>query len=151
MHNNDTDLLADLIRRKRECLVQLALLGRKQWDFINQDQMTGLLEVLAAKQRALADLQQIEKGLEPFRGQSPDERTWPTAEARRQSAEMLSHCEMLLREIVAQERRCEEELVRRRDAVGEQLDSINQASIARGAYLGEMTVDYGRLDLSSGT
>ena len=45
--------------------------------------MTQLLDLLAAKQQMLNDLQRIERGLDPFRSQDPDLRQWPNPESRK--------------------------------------------------------------------
>ena len=103
----ETDILADLIRAKRECLLQLRDLGRKQWEFIDQGNMTALLDLLAVKQKSIIRLQRIEKTLDPFRRQDPEQRTWSAPEARAACAEQLEQCDVLLAEIIKNEKYCE--------------------------------------------
>ena len=80
MAATETDLLAELIERKLECLVKLQEMGKRQYDFAKADRITELLDVLAAKQRLLIQLQRIEQGLAPFRDQDPNQRRWPTSD-----------------------------------------------------------------------
>ncbi len=63
----NTDVLAELIRRKCACLAGLRDLGRRQLALIGDGDISALLDVLAVKQRSLLSLQQIEASLGPFR------------------------------------------------------------------------------------
>ncbi len=144
-----TDLLAELIQRKHACLTQLHAMGRKQLSTVMDGCMTDLLDLLAAKQRVLADLQRVQRALAPFGGQDPESRQWHNPEQRRQCAEKLEQCEALLREIVEQERESERELVSRRDKAAAQLQGVHAASQARGAYAGRAQVAPRHLDLTS--
>ena len=57
-------------------------MGKRQMEFVADGEMTQLLDVLAAKQRVLGNLQRVERGLDPFRGQDPETRVWRSTEAR---------------------------------------------------------------------
>jgi hypothetical protein len=127
-------MLAELIHAKRACLVALRDLGRKQLELIGAGNMAGLLDLLAAKQPAIDRLQRIEQALEPFRGQDPDSRPWPSPEDRRRAADEAAACETLLAEILSQEKCAEADLVRRRDETALRLDEAHLAGQARGAY-----------------
>jgi hypothetical protein len=144
-----TDLLAELIQRKHACLTQLRAMGRKQLSIVLEGSMTDLLDVLSAKQRVLADLQRVQRALEPFQGQDPDQRQWESPQRRQQCAEQLGQCEVLLREIVDQEKQSEQELVRRRDEAAAQLQEVHVASHARGAYASRTEYAFRQLDLTS--
>jgi len=145
----ETDILAELVTRKYENLLQLREMGRRQHELIDGGQMARLLELLAAKQRVLLALQEIERALEPFRGQDPEKRRWRTAEARQQCAARLEQCEALLAEIISREKLCEQALRRRRDQAAQQLQGTHAAGQARGAYLAEDAQQFHQLDLSS--
>ncbi len=145
----DTDLLAELIEQKLECLVKLHEMGKRQFDFAKADRITELLDVLAAKQRVLTRLQRIEQELGPFRDQDPSQRRWGTSKQRQQCARQLEQCEALLAEIIAQEKQSEGELVRRRDDLADRLQGIHLASQARGAYNAESHPPVPRIDLAS--
>lgn len=147
-HSTDsTELLARLIRAKRERLAVLGELGHRQMVLIEQGDMDGLLALLATKQRSLDELQRIERALDPFRREDPAERRWPSPEARRACAEQIEECEAMLAGIIAQERCCEAALVRRREATQRQLQDVQNAARARGAYTPPAPPDVHQLDL----
>jgi hypothetical protein len=145
----ETDILAELIRAKRECLLQLRDLGRKQWELIDQGNMTALLDLLAVKQKSIIQLQRIEKTLDPFRRQDPEQRTWSAPEARTACAEQLEQCDVLLAEVIKNEKYCETTLIRRRDETARQLQGAHLAGYARQAYLGGPEMPMHNLDLST--
>lgn len=145
----ETDLLADLIARKLACLVGLREMGRLQMELVREGEITRLLELLSTKQKAMAELQRIEKAMDPFRRQDPDARRWRTSETRSECARQLHECEALLGEIVEQEKQSEQELVRRRDEAAVRLQGAHAASQARGAYTATSGAEGSRLDLLS--
>ena len=147
----ETDVLFDLIRAKRECLVQLRDIGCRQLELIEAGAMTALLDLLAAKQRTIAQLQRIEKALDPFRGQQPERRPWRTPEDRQRCAEQLKQCETLLTEILDQEKQSENVLVHRRDEAAARLQGAQLAGQVRGAYIAEPHQTISQLDLLSET
>jgi hypothetical protein len=147
----ETDTLAELIGAKCECLRQIRNLGRRQFELIEADEMTPLLDLLAVKQRSLLRLQQIERALDPLRNQDAEQRRWRSPEARQACAEQLSRCEALLREIVAQEKRSESTLCRRRDEAAARLQGLHVAGAARGAYAAQAAAEQSQLDLLSDT
>ena len=151
MSASQTDVLAELVGSKLACLELLRELGQRQYDLIERDDMTSLMDVLARKQRTLIKLQQIEKGLNPFRDEDPRQRRWSTPQQRQTCSGQLDQCEALLDEIVREEKRSERELVRRRDQVAEQLQGAHLACQAHGAYTAEATHNVNQLDILSET
>ncbi len=143
-----TDLLGDLIRRKHNCLLHLRDLGARQLGLVRQGSMDELLDVLAAKQQLLVELQRIERGLDPFRGQDPEARAWRSPDDRQRCAEELARCDALLAEIMAQEKQSEQELIRRRDEAARRLQGAHTAAQARQAYAAGPPAPAG-LDLTS--
>jgi hypothetical protein len=143
-----TDKLAELVGSKHDCLCALKELSRQQAELISGGDLGSLMKLLAAKQRYINELRQIDRLLEPFRQQDPEQRPWPSIELRQQCAQQAKRCETLLREIVAQEERCDAILRRRRDETAQQLQGMHQASQARAAYHNEPTQGH-RLDLTS--
>jgi flagellar biosynthesis/type III secretory pathway chaperone len=133
----DTATLAQLVHHKREYLAQLASLVRRQQTLIEAEQMSLLLDVLGAKQRLLRGLEQIERGLDPYRQEQPDQRRWAKPEDRQRCAAELEECRQLLDQIVTLERQCESDLSRRRDQAAERLQGMHLARDARSAYTGE--------------
>ena len=130
----ETDKLAELVRRKYDCLVQLRAMGARQLELIRGGSITELLDVLSAKQRLIVELQRIQKGLKPFHGQDPEQRRWRTPADRQECAENVRRCETLLGEIMGQEKRSTDELTWRRDEAATRLQGVHRASQARGAY-----------------
>ena len=149
MSSHETDILGDLIRVKRECLLQLRDMGRKQLSLIEEENMTSLMDVLAAKQRPLVTLQRIQRALAPFRNQDPEKRVWRSPGDREQCAEQLQQCENLLAEIVSQEKCCEAALVHRRDEAAARLQDAHLAGHARHAYLPQSDTPLSQLDIFS--
>ena len=144
----ETDLLLELIGLKQNCLEQLRVLGVRQLELIELEDMTQLLNVLAAKHHLLAELQQLERRLDPFRGQDPRARRWRTLELHERCARLVASSEQLFREVLEQERVAETSLRRHRDEAAARLHGAQLASQARGAYLPQ-TPHSGRLDVIS--
>ncbi len=144
-----TDILMQLVRARYACLVQLRDLGRRQLELIDQGSVTGLLDVLSVKQKPLSDIQRIEKALDPYRGQDPERRQWRSPQDRAACARLVQQCDALLQEIVVQEKRCEEIMVQRRDAVALRLHQLRSAGRAQGAYTLPACTAASQIDLSS--
>jgi hypothetical protein len=149
MPSLDTTILRQLVRARRACLERLRDMGRRQLEYVDAGQVTSLLDVLTAKQRPLQELQQVERALDPFRGQDPEARRWSSPEDRARCAADLQACEQLLQEIIAQEKHSEAVLVRRRDETAVKLQGVHLASQARGAYLNPPPPGVSHIDLLS--
>jgi hypothetical protein len=145
----ETQLLAELLGRKHDCLAQLYELGGQQLALAESGDITQLLKVLAAKQRLLTRLQELEGELDPFRSQQPEERQWPSAEERARCAQIIERSESLFRDLLAREKQSEQALGRRRDEAAARLEQAHSASQARGAYGTSYVRPLGQLDLSS--
>jgi hypothetical protein len=145
-----TDILTELIGKKHELLVQLRDAGRRQMELIEASDMTQLLKLLSSKQRVLTSLQDVERRLDPYRSQNPEQRVWRTAADRERCSRVSANCELLLAEVVEGERRGEARLTAHRDRAAAQLELVQHASQARAAYA-DMTPGsgYSQLDLSS--
>jgi hypothetical protein len=147
----ETDTLLELVGEKHDCLLHLNTMGEKQAELIQPENMTGLLDLLAAKQRLLLKLRAVEKRLDPFRSQDPEQRRWRSIESRQLCAEKLKECEAILVKIISREKGSEDELTRRRDAAANRLQGAHTAGIARGAYSAEKERQNNQLDISSDT
>ncbi len=150
MISSDTDRLADLVARKQACLLRLRALGTQQAECIASDGLGELLKLLAVKQAVIDQLQEVERQLDPFRGQDPDTRAWPTPQARARCAALADDCDRLLREILEQELASEQRLRVRRDDAATQLAQAHHTAEARGAYTAAWDAAPTTLDLSSG-
>jgi ADP-ribose pyrophosphatase YjhB (NUDIX family) len=116
---------------------------------IDRQEMSQLLVLLSAKQELLSRLQVIERQLDPFRGQPPEQRQWSSPAGRSRCGQLLDRCEALLAEIVGQEKQSEQQLRTYRDEIGAQLAGANSAGRARHAYVAEQAVHVSQLDLTS--
>ena len=144
-----TEMMMQLVRARYTCLVQLRDLGRRQLELIAENNITGLLDLLTVKHKPLGDIQRVEKALDPYRSQDPEKRQWRSAEDRAACARLVEECDKLLKEIVAQEKKCEEAMVEKRDATTLQLHRLHAAGEARGAYAAPVYAGNSLLDLSS--
>ncbi len=143
------EILAALVQRKRLCLEQLQVLGQKQRELIDSDQVTRLLDLLSVKQRMLFELRKVDVALQPFARQSPQERNWGNPQQRQRCAADLEVCERLLAQIVVQQKEDEQTLIRRRDEVAQALRGMHVAGLAREAYEARTPNPVSRIDLSS--
>lgn len=130
----DTDLLLELAGRRLSFLEQLHALGRRQIELIEEGDMTHLMQVLAAKHNVLAELQQTEKRLDPFRGQQPEARRWRSETLRQRCADVVGRSDCLFLEILEQEKRAETDMARHRDETARRLQLAHSAGHARAAY-----------------
>lgn len=135
MTDHDTRRLADLVGAKHACLLQLRELGRRQHELITSGDMTPLLMLLADKQRAIGELHEFERQLDPFRSEDPARRVWSGEAERVHCASLADQSARLLAEILEVEKSCEESLRRRRDETAEQLAVVQSAGATRGAYV----------------
>lgn len=145
----DTQQLARLAKEKVNCLTQLLGVGRRQLQLIELNDMQELLKILALKQRLLDGLGRIERALDPFRGQSPEERRWTSSLDREKCAEQMRRCEQLLAEITAQENQSEASLKHRRDEASARIQGTHVTARVHGAYVEHAGANDSRLDVSS--
>ena len=134
MTEHSTNQLATLIAGRRQCLLQMRDLGRKQSELIATGEMDPLLRLLSVKQQLLTALQAIERNLAPYHDQDPEQRIWASADARARCARQLADCRQLLQDIMQIEQQNERHITLRRDEVASQLQTVHSASMARGAY-----------------
>lgn len=133
-NNLSAQRLTELIVQKYELLVQLRDMARTQLAVVAADEVDRLLSLLAAKQPLLAELQRVERELDPFREADPEQRQWPTPDARRRCQLIADHANGLLQELLTLEKQAEELLVVNRDQTAEQLQAASGAYAARQAY-----------------
>jgi hypothetical protein len=145
----ETDLLLELVDRKRQILAQLCQQGLRQHDLIDRNELGELLHVLALKQQLIAALEKTERELDPFRDQTAEERRWRTPAERARCAKLLDDCETLLAENLRQERQSEAVLRRRRDETASRLEVSHTAGQARHAYVQQGEPGLRQLDLCS--
>ena len=145
----ETDLLATLVERKHACLEQLLELGRQQCALVDAGDMTTLLQVLSVKQQLVGQLTAVERQLDPFRLQVPDDRHWRSPTLRQRCGEQIARAEQLLAGVLTYERQAEQRLQQRRDESAARLSGAHHALNARGAYRDEPQRTTGQLDILS--
>jgi hypothetical protein len=132
--NHQTDQLVALVRRKHEVLTHLVTVACRQMELINSGDWTGLMKALAVKSRLLDELRQTEGRLDPYRGESPDDRAWPTAALRDECRRLAAESGDLMNRVVGMEKESESLLVRRRDEAATRLQGMHTGAAARAAY-----------------
>lgn len=149
MNSPSTEHLADLIDRKHTCLLQLRELGTQQMRLVDQGEMGELLKVLSGKQYLINLLQELEQQLDPYRHDDPESRQWRSPQDRARCAQQSEACQMLLDEVLQQEKVSEASLTVRRDEVARRLQGVHSARQARSAYAQQSGPATSQLDLSS--
>lgn len=134
MKSLTTKELADLVDKRYRCLLQLRDLGQKQAELIEAGEMTPLLRLISSKNQLIAAMQSIEQGLAPFHEQDPDQRSWHSNEAKKKCAAQAASCQQVLQEVMDLERQNELNMIQRRDKLAVQLQAVQAANTARGAY-----------------
>ncbi|MEM1304536.1 MAG: hypothetical protein AAGG46_06550 [Planctomycetota bacterium] len=129
-----TENLARLIGQKRQVLVRLHEVGRQQQRLVESGDVATLLKLLAAKQRLLAALQQVERQLAPHHAEDPEQRVWPSPKHRAACAAEAAECSRLLSEVMEMEKSQESVMVERRDNLAGQLRTAHAAHAAHAAY-----------------
>ena len=142
----ETDRLAELIDQKLKVLAQIRQLADRQTLLVSGGNMSALLGLLAVKQKLLGSLQSLERQLDGFRQQDPEKRVWRSEEARKRTRRAAEQCQTLLDEIMRIERRCESDLVERRDAAADSLQGAHTATQAQRAYTGSGATRLGQID-----
>lgn len=131
----ESQRLAQLALCKLQVLQLLRRLAAQQLEVITGGDLSNLLKLLAAKQSVMDQLAKVEQQLDPFRGQDPETRDWPSTAARESCQQNVEACNELLSEIMRLEKQGEMEMVRRRDDASLRLDGMHGASEARHAYV----------------
>ncbi len=131
----ETELLAQLIERRLDILSRLCDLAQRQMGLVNDSEdITPLMSLLATKGQLIHKLSEVEKELEPFRGQDPETRQWSTVQARSECAAKAQQCKDFLEQIMQMEKQGIDHLTQRRDQAAERLSAVSIASDARAAY-----------------
>lgn len=134
VNSHTTNELSDLVDKRHRCLTQLRDLGRKQAELIDAGEMPALLRLISTKNQLIAALQSIEQALAPFHDQDPETRLWESPSAREDCSKLVQSCQQLLEEVMSLERQNEQNMVQRRDQLAVQLEAVQSANTARGAY-----------------
>ncbi len=130
----DTERLAVLVSAKVQVLEILTRLSRRQLELVSRGETPALLKLLTAKETVLAQLQALERQLDPFRSEDPEARVWSSRESRSACQRDADRANALLTEALALERQAEAAMLGRRDAAASALSAVQVAADARTAY-----------------
>lgn len=153
-HHNDRtsapseDNLATLWALKYRILREIGELVERQIGCVKDDNIDGLLDILAHKQKFILRLRDVDREIRSLQREVvADHKGCPQA-AEHTYSTTIEQCRILLESIIDAERKCEAELRLRRDAVLRDLAQLRDVAEARSAYVdNDTTPGYG-LDLS---
>lgn len=128
-----TERLAQLVHQKSALVRELHKLVSKQQQMI-REQEVDLIPLLAVKQRVLEALNGLDRTMDPFRQQDPDQRKWSSVEARSQCRDEAEQCEALFRQVLMIENDCTLALQKQQQKAREQLQGVALAGQASRAY-----------------
>jgi len=130
-----TARLAELIDARLACIRNVNALSRKQLELIKNKEMVDLTALLERKQKTFKLLEQVERALDPFRDEEPEDRVWESQQLREETAAKISECEELLRETFERDKESEEMLSESRDEAAQKLRGLAAAGPAKNAYI----------------
>ena len=130
----DSEHLYQLIEQKLKLLEQLAACSGNQMQYVDAENLEALLEILAAKQRMLLEIEGIDRQITGYHVDNPDDRVWPSQEMRSRCREMVSQCDQLVREALANDQLAEQQLMYKKNAVKQQLLQVSDKIRVQGAY-----------------
>jgi hypothetical protein len=122
-----------LLAERVKLLEQLACLVRRQEQLVDQGLLDDLLGLLAAKDKVLAELEQLEAKLAPLR---PLEGNGETSSVGLPDIASLTmdRCRQLFQEILERERICEAKMRARREEIAQALATLADVARAHEAY-----------------
>ncbi|MEJ5342276.1 MAG: flagellar export chaperone FlgN [Thermogutta sp.] len=141
------DFITELWSEKHAILTDIYELTQHQYTYVENNQIDGVLDILAQKQRLLARLQQVDSRLK----HSGDQKGGSAEDTRNIASglpEVVRACRELLEKIVQVEQECHARLEKRRDAIAAELGQLHEVSRARAAYMGGNAISGGELDLT---
>lgn len=131
----ETDQLVQLIDQKHEVLSQLHTLSQYQLRLAGHDQhINDLMRVLSAKQTLIERLTRIDRQMDPFRQQDPENRAWRSASERQRCSQTARQCEVLLTELKQLEQQSAEVVSSHRDEIARMLRDTHTSSDSVNAY-----------------
>jgi len=131
---SDTEKFFQLIREKHERLLRLRDFSQRQLQFVDEENMNALLELLAAKQKLLIEMEGADNELKKYRVDDPDQRIWTSPELRNQCREAVSQCDRLIREILETDHLAEQQLIEKKERAGQLLKQFDNSARVQNAY-----------------
>ena len=146
----ETEHLFQLVGQKLERLEQLYAWSGNQMQYIELEDMGAILEILAAKQRLLIEIEGIDRRIAEYRVDDPEDRVWPTQEMRAQCREKISQCDRLVHETLEHDRIATERLTGIKNNAKLQLQQFVDTAHVQGAYQQQKKTVRPRVDLGAG-
>jgi len=142
-----SNFIRELWSEKHAILTDIWGLTQYQYAYVEDNQIDGVLDVLARKQALLARLQEVDNRLKHYEDQKAE---WAKGDpgTATELPEIVRACRDLLKQIVQVEQQCQARLEERRDAIATELGQLHEISQARAAYTGGNSVTGGELDLT---
>ncbi len=148
MFPNDTTRLLSLIERRYDLIRDLVVLTDTQALVSTSEDASTTLGILARKDTLIDQLRQINTHLEPYRGEDPNQRVWPSRQHRQRCQEIAEQSDQLLKEIIEMDEQTIQAMQRSRDAVSAQLRCVEDSLSAQRAYSAERQLSESVLDVS---
>ena len=135
----DSEHLFQLVGQKLERLQQLHACSGNQMQYVETEDMGAILEILAAKQRLLIEIEGIDRQIAGYHVDDPEERVWPTDEMREQCREKISQCDRLVREMLEYDQIATERLAEKKSTAKQQLQQFVNTAHVQGVYQRQKT------------
>ena len=126
--------LYQLVQQKKGYLEQLHNCSKNQIPYVETDNMEAILEILAAKQRLLLEIESLDRQIAQYHVDDPEDRVWPSLEMREQCRVMISHSDHLVRETLELDRFAEQCLLDKKNTAQQQLQQFVDQSQVQNAY-----------------
>ena len=128
------DTIRSVLTRQKAIYVQILSLAKQQTAHVAMGESEALMTVLAARNRLIQDVAPLDRELQPYKGR------WqqvldglPTAD-RRIVGELLQDVQRLLGDILAQDEKDKETLMRQKTQVGNELNRAVSGAALHRAY-----------------
>ncbi len=150
MHaTNKTETLERLANERFQLVQELRQSVEQQLQFIQQQQMSRLLQHLTAKQKVVNRFAEVQQMLLTLVNDPTGETIWPNAQQQAECRQVVQAAEDVLRQVVELEQACEEALQAEREQLATQIDRTVSRQRAVTAYRASATPETSQLDLSS--
>ncbi len=116
-----------LLRSARELSIQ-------QFEVMQSDDVATLLTVLSRKSEILDTLRTLQKDLDPYREQQPEDRHWDSEEERLACRKTFDEIDRLLEELTQMDNQALDQMTQQRDAMASQLAQFATAEAVQNAY-----------------
>lgn len=128
-----TARLAQLVHQKHTLILELHKLVIKQRQLIQAGELD-LLALLAVKQKVITALTQVDRRIDPFRQQDPEQRQWNSVADRQACRHSADQAEQLLREVMDIEQFCSQAVEKQQAETQEKLQGAVSARTVTQAY-----------------